>query len=436
MTSRAIHEPFDAESVVEAITTEVGVEPAVVHVRPWPAYAVDFAALEVESDEAISPIDRAILSLVRARGLGSTVDAARYLGLGVEVARLSLERLVDEGWVGRTSADLSRFARTRANVVDGAPVQGPRTCELLPAGQEVLTAGKKTVRARRPARLIFWAAPLWYLWTSKEASGRYAAATRRDPPIEVEAVPPPLRTIEDALGLSPEARVAALGIEERVPGVPGRLVGVAPGSGWEVRHTDSHVVLAAFSYPGDPGLTWTVFAIFADRLIPCPEVPAGSVDSAGLTRPGRLAHLVRSSGAGVLDEQRSYTGAFRLLCDEDAVLDRAAGAEPSEVRLPVPAETSGSTAVRVRAVPATRAAADRALVAMVRRHRSEYRADARGTIDAVWKSLQEFWEVSPTPPPDHGWVAGELWRAHDMRRIICEARFAADLIVPYEEASA
>lgn len=436
MTSRAVRSTPNASDIIEALTKEMGIEPAVVHLMPWPAYEVDFAALEFESEEALSPVDRAMLSLIAARGLASGVDAARYLGLGIEVSRLTLEKLIQEGWVGRTEPDLTRFVRSQAKVIDGAPPQGARNVQLLAPGQEVLTAGKKTVRTRRHARLVFWAAPLRYLWTARESGARYAVGSRREAPIEVEAVPPSLRAIDDVLALAPQDRATAIGIEERVPALPGRLVGVAPGAGWEVRGAESQAVLAAFPHSGEAPLTWHVFAIFNDRLIPCAELAGASVDAVGLSRPGRLNELVREHGAGVLDERGSYTGAYRLLCEDAAVFDRASGSEPAEQWLSVAAASVGTTMMRVRAVPASRAAADRALVSMVRRNREEYRANPARAVLAVWESLQAFWEVPPSPPPDQQWVAGELWRSHDMRRVMCEVRFTADLILPYEPSEA
>lgn len=466
----------DVDTVASLVWATVSLDPAVLLFRRVPSFEVEFAALEMEDDLDLTAWDEAVLGLANARGAVTPRDADAYLGLGDElsqaiVGNLARERLLAEApapapepswgdWqqsphvnlftglaraagLGRLASSDPR-APSQARVLKESAAPDAPLHVLTEAGRSALQRGRRVVRFRTRARLVFWESPLRFVDVESERHHRFGHI-RRDEPLKPEAVPPVFRTIDDALGLPPAERARQIGIETGIPGLRGRLVGVSrdstptlvgvePGKTWEVRRLpeqrDGLLVVAGFAVSSPERLMLRTFVGSTRDLRDDVHLAASTLLDVAASAPNALTAALRARGLPALD--MAPDGAFRVRAPADEIgtlLGR--GEAPSPAYVPLEKHVPGwSAAVRVRALPADRAAAERAFFLLLGRRRAALRASLeRACLDTA-AALRAYWQEPFEPPPLEA-VLAEMWRSRELRSVLCARRLEADLVTPY-----
>lgn len=472
MTSGAI----DPTALAALLDGDPAARPVVLFALPVKSYLVEFASLDFLAEEKLSPADRAILALVQAMGQASADDVRTFLGLGWELSpalvaaleRKELLRPADreeqraaaaEGWQPpwQGSAAL-RFILQQMGLQKAGPAPMPTAarrlqppdseprpgCELTPAGVDALAAGVRRYFERRPARMWLAAEPLCFLGAPSESAG-YAAA-RRSAPLPPTSVPAPLRTLDDLLALEPTAREAAMGLPAgnvEAEGLTG-LARCTPGASWQVWEA--------------PGI-WEVYLVMTGRM---GARAADDIEwrvSVGLRRgrresltlkptqhlggqlaellqgwldctSGELARVARLAPSAASPEHADIPVLVEAP-ELEALIGRADRPETSWWPLPQAGDDPWQRWIRVRALPASLAAAHEALLTLVARRAAAASGSLQSTVEAVWSDLVTFWRMPHLRLPDDAWVRRRLWERRELRSALCAERLDRDLIAPY-----
>lgn len=468
--------PPDAGTVAPLVEQVASRAATVLLFRRVPSFEVEFAALEMEDELDLTAWDEAVLALAAARGAVTPHDVDTYLGLEEELSAAIVENLAAEellaqaqaqapapawggwaqnpyaGWIqqfGRLagwggSAGTSPRRATQARLLKDSGAPDAPLHVLTEAGTAALARGRRTVRFRTQARLVLWGSPLRFIDVESERNRRHGRY-HRDDPLRPEDVPPVFRTIDDVLALPPAERLQRIGIESSIPGLRGRLVGVSPdsrptligvepGKTWEVRrlpeHRDGLLVVAGFASSMPEGLVFRTL-IGSDRALrDDPYLPAQSlVDMAPVTSRG-LCSALRARGHAA--DLPAAHGSFPVRVPADAIGPLLGHGEvPTDTFVPVEGLIPNwSAALRVRALPADRAAAERAFFTLLGRRRAALRVHLERACEETAAALRAFW-TEPFEPPSLDAVLEELWRSRDLRSVLCERRLEADLVTPY-----
>ncbi|MDI3284243.1 hypothetical protein [Polyangium sp. 15x6] len=453
---RALLRDIDAESKSIAVFT-----------RRLQSYDVD-ASLDFIVEERLSPVDRAVLALFQAMGRATADDIRTYLGLGWEVSPSVVQALAAKSLIAPPAQDAGWYPPAgfvqQQWVYD--PGLGTYRLEQVPppiaarrlhapdraawpafvltqAGAAALAAGVRRFVRSRSTRLWFAAEPLCFLGTSAEGAG-YAAA-KRGKPMEAVSVPAPLRSIDDALALSPNERAQAMGLrEEDLP--PAGLEGLSrctPGASWEVREApamrDVCLVIAGLPDSAAGGsIAWQAFL----RTRRAYRDTVTTKRAAHLeTRIAELLGDWASAGTAALVSQAGLEPAPATSLDgipvraEGALLSKLLGRsdrpETTWAALPVVESDGWRSWIRVRALPASSQAAREALLAFLGRRRKALGHSFEAAVDATWSELVTFWGMPHLVRPDDGWVKRRLWEQTEMRGVLCAERLPRDLVTPY-----
>ncbi|TAL98758.1 MAG: hypothetical protein EPN73_02270 [Paraburkholderia sp.] len=450
--------------------------PTVLLVREAPIYEVEFGALEFAVEAKLPSCDWAALALARALGEISPADVDSYLGLGDVVSVGIVRRLLDEGLLTERS-DMNRperasaansgsanffqrlFGRKPAETDIDAPVgrlptaartlrgsQGPVSprCYLSAGGELALDRGVVAQRRERVLRLQFIAEPLLFLGVEDERKQTYVRH-RRPVPLGPDRVPEPLRVLDTTLALSADERLRACGIGASIPGLSGELVGIVPGSQWEVREIHearqqrpargtqcAQIILSAVPGSARDSLLWQTFLGLPNGTRACATLDAARlVPEAWFGLPGLLAALDAGMPLPAAKALRR-DGALELRC-EGALLASLLGDadEPDDALLQASAG-QWSAGLRVHGKPAGIEAGRDAFFEFVRRHDADLRNDFDGTCARVATSLITYWEENPGLPSIED-AAINLWADSRLRAALCKRRLHRDLIADYEQ---
>lgn len=450
--------------------------PTILLARELPLYEVEIESLELAEEEKLAASDWAVLALARALGEVSPADVDGYLGIGDAVAEGLHSRLLDEALLQEREPgeDVPKPTRPKTGVVaffrrlfgsETPALETPKRkrtaarrlvdstasttpiCVLSPDGAQALVRGVVARRRSRSARLLFVAEPLLYLEMIDEKRHRYSQH-RRPRPLGPEEVPVPLRTLDVSLGLAPDDRLAACGIGSTLQGFHGQLVGITPGTQWEVRrHVSGQrgrrgdqrgadtrtalLILAGFPSSDVDGLGWRVFLRVQDRVQDCPHLVAMSLLDASVRSVAQLSRSIDVDKLGVpFPTAVRADGAFDLCCDA-ASLPRYLGDadRPDDVYLST--DTRGWwVGLRAHARPTDPAAARAAFFELLSRRDSELRRQFDATCAVVAESLRSYWtDTQDLPSVDE--VAQTLWARPDLRAALCMRRMHGDLVEPY-----
>ena len=456
--------------------------PTILLVQDAPILEVEFLALEFAKEAKLSTSNWAVLALARALGVVTPADADSYLGLGDAVCEALVRRLLDESLLEeRNSAadapspqhvatEHGAFLRRRFRGRE-APIEAPEpapvhitaarklcdsrastapTCILTAGGQLALQRGSVAQRRVRPMRLLFLAKPLLYLETVDERQHRFTQH-RRARPLEPDRVPESFRLLDTALSLPPEERVAACGINADIGGFDGHLVGVVPGTQWEVRTpglgqrgrrtegnqsgTDrqtAQLILAGFPSSDEKSVHWRAFVRQQNHLAQdCPHIDAARLMDPTLHSFPSLLGSMRAEGFDL--SQHSLLrpdGAFELRC-EKSTLPQSLGEADRPHDAYVSAMAPGWwVGIRTHAKPADAGAARAAFFEFLSRHDSELRRNFDTTCEIVARALLAYFEENHELP-SAAETAMELWTRPELRAALCMRRRYADLVEPY-----
>lgn len=447
--------------------------PTMVLARELPLYEVEVAGLEFAEEESLPAADWAVLALARALGEIGPADIDAYLGVGDAVAAALQSRLLDEALLQEqdSGAAATEPAPSRTGVIaffrrlfgaEKPGVETPRArtataarklaestalatpiCVLSPDGSQALDRGVVARRRTRSARLLFAAEPLLFLEIIDEKRHRFSQH-RRPRPLGPGEAPMALRTLDVTLGLPAEARLAACGVGAALPGFQGRLVGITPGTQWEIRpHVSGRgdrrgldtrtalLILGGFPSPGGSELAWSAFVRVQDRVQDVSHLDATSLIDASLRAIARLPQSIDVAKLGIsLPTSIRTDGALDLCCDAISLPRYLGDADrPEDAYLST--DTKGWwVGLRAHARPVDSAAARAAFFELLSRHDSQLRRQFDATCTSVAASLHGYWgEVSELPSVDE--VARILWERPDLRAALCMRRMARDLVEPY-----
>jgi hypothetical protein len=452
--------------------------PTVVLAREVPLFEVEFAALEFAEEVKLPSSDWAALALARALGEITPADVDAYLGLGEAVSeglvrRLLEEALLEEGTEASKASPqhveesgLSGFfrrlfgAKTTPTIeARPAPVRAITTarklrdsrastspmCRLSTAGMQALERGAVTQRRVRAARLLFLAEPLLYLGVVDEKRHRHTQH-RRPIPLEPERVPEPLRVLDATLGLPPNERVGACGIEGSIRGFSGQFVGVVPGAQWEVRRLERRagkgreqqmalLVVAAFPSSDEGGVRWRAYLRQQEQTQDCPHLDAARLLDPDLRSLPRLLSAIKADSSPPMPESLRVDGAFELRCDAGHLPGLLGEADqPEDTYLPALA-INWWVGLRAHAMPSNIDAGRAAFYEFLRRRDSDLRRNFDATCGDVAASLTAYWGENPGLPSADD-AANNLWARAELRAALCMRRRHADLVAPYERTEA
>lgn len=449
------------------------VSPTAILVREIPIYEIEFSELEFTEETKLPLSDWAVLALARALGQMSPNDVDAYLGLGETVSEGLVHRLLGSGlldapgnekaaqnpmglgwltrWVTESDVPANRKS-THAHKLHESCAAATPECHLSLAGSRALELGVVVLHRVRSARLLFIADPLLFIGIADEKKQTYATH-QRTRPLEPGNVPKSFHMLDTVFALPPGERFTTCGIEANIPGIPGHLVGIIPGSQWEVRPSVLRVqrqsevaskpeivqrtallALAAQPSSREKRLDWQVYLRQPDgkrHLEWAPEVnrifhdDLGSMSAfLGTLEPGDI----RPTQKDLRDD-----GAFDLRCDTDALLLlMGETAEPADTSLPV---TMGDWHgwLRIHAAPSNSEAGRGAFYAFLQRQNARLRQDFDCTCAEVADNLNAYWGLNlKLPSADE--AANKLWEHVALRAALCKRRLHEDLVVPYESA--
>jgi hypothetical protein len=444
--------------------------PTVLLVREVPMFEIEFAALEFAEEVKLPSCDWAVLALARALGELTPRDVDGYLGLGATVSGGLVSRLTDEALLEAVEtlasppqpsvaeSGLGAFLRrmlgmdlpaptlvtarrpTRARVMGAsAAAEAPRR-KLSAAGEIALERGAAAHRRLHSARLLFWSAPLHFAGIADEKRQKFTQH-RRAKPLDADQVPEVFRELDGILSLRQGERDRRCGIGEGLADFAGRLVGVNPGSQWEVRpERETHrgqLVLAAFRSSDPGGLRWQAFTGAGERLGEAAHLDPHEIGDGHVASADRIMEMMatRDDLSRCLVRTLRPDGAFDVLADASSILRLLGDADKADDTLiTIARDADWSIAVRVHAVPADEDAAEAAYLALLKRRTPALRCDFDGTCRAVSAHLRAYWgEIGMRlPTPDDAAVL--LWDEPAMRGALCARRLDADLVSPYRGA--
>lgn len=452
--------------------TGAPVPPTALLLCDTPIYEVDFTALEFTEESELHASDWAVLALARALGVVDPEDVDAYLGLGEVVSQVVMHRLLEDHLLVQCSTDdarqedgpesgllkrlLSRMSRaapsspdvtrqrTQARTLHAPRAPASPRCQLTAAGLQALDRGVVIRRRERPARLRFLAEPLLFLDVEDERTHSHVQH-KRAAPLLPERVPQTLRRLDEILALAPAHRMAACGIDTGIVRMKGNLIGVVPGSQWEVRPASGHrgqtppmsqqsaqIILAAFAQKPAGSLHWRSYRKIRD-LRPCENLePIRLLPPASERLEGLLSALAGHTALPDAASLRS-DGALNFRCGSERLPALLGEADrPGDTLLPI---SLGQwwAGLRVHGQPADIEAGRSAYFEFLRRHDMDLRKDFDGTCVTVAAQLIQYWNENPGLPSIEE-SATTLWRQAEMRAALCNRRLREDLTTAYAAA--
>lgn len=462
--------PEDLATLARRIAHLGGVLPTFVLVREMELFEVEFAALEFAEESVLPLLDWGGLAVANALRAASPRDIDQLLGLGELVSEDLMRKLLDERLLSplddaETTEERPRtqrglldfFRRLRARQAAGTPDLPEQASPVLvhhvvdtslnvlrestaPAnprgsvaekGAFALEHEKVVRRRRRPLRMIFSSQPLHYFLTVDEKKHKHSQH-RRGRPLEPEQVPRSLLFIDEQLALPSDLRARECGIASAVPGVRGELIGVVPGSQWEVRRLSQKeerpalLVLAAFTSPARE-LTVRAYSRLNDELTERPHI-----DSAKLLGPMSTEQLVSLAGIPLDVGSLRADGSFLHRCQSAELLALLSSSDQPEDTYVASLELEGwSLGTRLHVVPRDDEAGRAAYFEYLARHDSGLRSDFDVTCATVRANLAAYWEEDRNLPTMES-IVEALWSRAELRGALCRRRLDADLVAPYE----
>ncbi|KNE26479.1 hypothetical protein [Achromobacter spanius] len=442
-------------------------DPTAILARELELFEVEFEALECMQESELRSADWAVLALARALGRISPVLIDEYLGLGDTVSEAIVQRLLSEQLLQRdgaepAQADVGLLALAKRFLTWGlsigaapAPPTSPRArklhasralesplCYLSDLGNMALERRAIPQRRVHKARLVFLAEPLLFIKVEDDRQQRYTAR-HRTVPLPPEEVPPSLRTLDSSLSLPADRRMAACGIGTDVAGLTGQLVGIVPGSQWEVRRLGRRVdgqyqtqtatlVLAAFHAMPDE-LRWHTFLQQGGKVQAYPQIDAAQLIDARARRPAGLLAAVHSELPLPASILLRDDGAYEVPCDGRQMASMLGeGDRPCDSLLQARLE-SWHAGLRVHATPADCEAAHHAFYALLSRSDAALRRHFDATCATVAGSLAAYWGRNDYDLPSADEAAVNLWPQIELRAALCMRRLQRDLVSSYAE---
>lgn len=439
-------------------------DPTVILAQELELFEVEFAALECMQESELRSEDWAVLALTRALGQISPVLVDEYLGLGDTVSEAIVLRLLGEQLLQQDGAEpaqadvgLMAFVRrlmagalsngaasaspalTRARKLHASRASESPLCRLSHLGNMALERGVIPQRRVHKARLVFLAEPLLFIKVEDDRQQRHTVRHRLVP-LPPQEVPQSLRTLDSSLCLPADQRMAACGIGTTVAGLSGQLVGIVPGSQWEVRRLGRRVggqyqaqtatvVLAAFhAMPGE--LRWHTFLQHGGKMQTCPLIDATQLIDAQARHPAGLLAAVHSELPLPAGTPLRSDGAYEVSCDGQQMARMLGeGDLPCDTFLPARLD-SWQAGLRIHSTPADGEAAHQAFYALLLRSDAALRRNFESTCVAVATSLTAYWGR------DHGLPSSDeaavnLWPQVGLRAALCMRRLQSDLVIPY-----
>ncbi|MBU1819326.1 MAG: hypothetical protein KKB08_21530 [Gammaproteobacteria bacterium] len=454
---------------VAALLYKAGItgDPTAILARDLELFEVEFAALECMQECELSSADWAVLALARALGRISPVLVDEYLGLGDTVSEAIVQRLLGEQLLQHGGADpvqvevgLLALARrfltkglssgselapppsTRARKLHASRAPEVPLCRLSELGNIALERRAIPQRRVHKARLVFLAEPLLFIKVEDDRQQRYTARHRLAP-LPPQDVPHSLRTLDSSLSLPADQRMAACGIGTDVAGLSGQLVGIVPGSQWEVRRLSRRVdgqyqtqtatlVLAAFHVRHDE-LRWHAYLQHGGKVQPYPQIDAARLIDAQTRRPDGLLAAVHSELPLPASISLRGDGAYEVPCNGRQMASMLGeGDRPCDTLLQARLE-SWHAGLRVHATPADCDAAHQAFYALLSRSDAALRRHFEATCATVAGSLTAYWGHDDYNLPSADEAAVNLWPQVWLRAALCMRRLERDLVSPYAD---
>lgn len=439
-------------------------DPTAILAQELELFEVEFAALECMLESELRSEDWAVLALTHALGQISPMLVDEYLGLGDTVSEAIVLRLLGEKLLHQDGADpaqadvgLMAFVKrlltgTISNGVLSAPpalTRAPKLhasgasesplCRLSELGNMALERGTIPQRRVHKARLVFLADPLLFIKIEDDRQQRHTVRHRLAP-LQPQEVPPSLRTLDSSLSLPADQRMAACGIGTTVAGLSGQLVGIVPGSQWEVRRLVRRVggqhqaqtatlVLAAFhAMPGE--LRWHTFLQHNGKMQTCSLVDATQLIDIQAHHPAWLLAAVHSELPLPASTTLRSDGAYEVPCYGQQIASMLGeGDRPCDTLLRARLD-SWHAGLRIHSTPADGEAAHQAFYALLSRSDAALRRDFDATCVAVAASLSAYWgRDHRLPSADE--AAVNLWPQVGLRAALCMRRLQSDLVIPY-----
>lgn len=439
------------------------VSPMAILARKAPIYEIEFSNLEFTEDANLPLSDWAVLALARALGQVSPNDVDAYLGLGEAVSEGLVHRLLGSGlldtpskettttkpigpgggtrWISENDAPASHRSTQAHKLHESCAASTPK-CHLSLAGSQALELGVVLLHRVRSARLLFIADPLFFIGIADEKKQNYATH-QRTKPLEPVDVPKSFHILDTVLALPPGERFATCGIDANIPGIPGQLVGIIPGSQWEVRRSELRVekepaqrtallALAALPPPREMVLDWQVYLgqPGSNRLLARPTDASRFLHD-DLSSISSFLRALEPGDIRPTQNSLRDDGSFDFRCDTDALLNlMGETAEPTDTDLPVKTGDWYGW-LRIHAAPSNSKAGRGAFYAFLQRQDASLRQDFDRTCARVADSLNAYWGMElKLPSADE--AAKELWKNPALRAALCKRRLHEDLVVPYE----
>jgi hypothetical protein len=473
--------------------------PALLLVRKIPLFEVEFGELEFDVDGELVTTDWAALELAQALGRISAADIDAYLGFGqavstVVLTRLRRMKLLEEGAPkparkaaappakaskeavpkGGFFAFLRRlfgFGPRETGTTTPLPLapqsppppppaparkvresHAPATpiCVLTAAGSNALATGRVTERTTRTGRLIFSAEPLLFFGVADETQQNFTQH-RRTRQLRPDEAPRIFLQLNTPLGLPPEQRIKACGIDtglrsfrgEPVRGYSGQLLGVVPGSPWEVRpvvkgrreqaadQEHAELILAAFDSSDASNLHWRAYVGLHNQIKDCAYLQVEPLLPPELRTVNGLLAAIKSNDSGSpVPPLRVIRGRLELVADQQTLLANLGESDRPDDTFFGAGVAQWEAGFRARMKPSDAQAARAAFFTILGRRDADLRHDFDATCSTVAEALRSYWQEDiPLPSPDE--AAQHLWTQPALRAAVCMRRLKADLIEPY-----
>ncbi len=414
-----------------------------------PIYEVEFSELEFSEEISLPLSDWAVLALTRALGEISPNDVDSYLGLGATVSVSLLHRLLENGFLnslGNENGINSNRKPTKAEKINESFAEATPKCYLSQTGFKALELGMIVQHRVRSARLLFSADPLFFIGIADEKKQNYVTHQRKRP-LESADVPKSFHKFDALFALPSIERLSSCGIEATIPGLPGRFVGVKPGSQWEVRRSELRtenkfvqrtalLALAMHASFRDSKLNWKVYVGQArsNRVITPSINPSLFFDDDLNSLSSFLAALESNEKwPRLLGGNLREDGAFDVLCNTEFLLSLMGdSAIPADSRLPF---TLGDWHgwLLIHTAPSNSEAGRAAFYTLLQRQDASLRQDFDLTCAKLADTLNAYWSMELKLPSAEE-AASELWKKPALRAALCKRRLQTDLVLPYESA--
>ena len=438
--------------------------PSVLLARHSFQYEVEFVELEIEEETKLMSSAWVCLALADAARSVSVADIDSCLGFGEIVSTALVRNLLEDG--------LLEVVPPVQSILLPSPKRGRgifslfgggRDPEPTPASVEVSVVGNKLYNSsapsfpkyrlnvaganalkykalvyRRPrgARLRFLVEPLLFLGVTDEQTQRYVQHSRPRL-LDAAKAPPIFRELDSIMAMPGDDRFVECGIGHHVSGISGRIVGVVPGSQWEVRpverkkaHQTGMIILAAYPETSGHGLSWRLYTDVDNDIRLRDHVDTTRLLPENLRGPTALREAVSSTASSAELGSLGHEGAFEFrygISQLPQILGK--GEAPNDTYLPISVE-GWNAGVRVHPTPADAETAILSLREFLTRHDAGLRKDFDNTYGTVATSLKSYWGTDMTLPSAEE-MAASLWPKMDLRAALCMRRLQRDLVVPY-----